>query len=306
MSGWAIWAMLAGGLVGLGAALAIYALTPAHPALGDALARLDERQARRQPWQLQDTGTGGVADWRAAARWVVMRAVLRLPISVPERDLQILEWSRERYLLGRVTRTVAYAGAGPALAALLTIMGTPLPVVVPAGFTLLGALAGWAGYAREVRARADDARQEMRYAVVAYLQQVGLLRAAGAGATTALRRPVELLDDSPAMRRIQAQLELADRAGEMPWEGLRRWAEEVEVDELTDLSTIAETAGQDGGQVIDTLMARAASLRSELLSEELADANRASGQMSTPGAMQVFLIAAWVMYPAIAAVLASS
>lgn len=302
---WTVWAMLTGGLVGLGAAMAVFALTPAHPALGDALARLDERQARRQTWQMQDTDTAGVAGWRAAARRVAVRAVLRLPITVPERDLQILELPRERYLLGRVTRTVIYAAAGPGLLALLTVMGTPVPLVIPAGFTLLGALAGWSGYARDVRRRAEDARQEMRYAVVAYLQQVGLLRAAGAGATTALRRPVELLDDSWAMRRIRQQLELADRAGEMPWEGLRRFAVEAEVDELTDLSTIAETAGQDGGAVIDTLMARAASLRSELLSEELSDANRASGRMSTPGALQVFLIAAWVMYPAIAAVLSS-
>lgn len=304
MSGWTVVAILTGAAVGVGVALLVVALTPAHPALGDALARLDERQARRAPWQLQ------VADqrpgWRVAVRRVVLRAALRLPITVPERDLQILDWSRERYLLGRLGRTALYASAGPGLLALLTVMGTPVPIVVPAGFTAVGALAGWTGYARDVRDRAEDARQEMRYAVVAYLQQVGLLRAAGAGATTALRRPAELLGDSPAMRRIRQQLELADRSGEMPWEGLRRFGQEVEVDELTDLSTIAETAGQDGGAVIDTLMARSASLRSELLSEELADANRASGRMSTPGALQVFLISAWVMYPAIAAVLSSS
>ena len=296
----ATWAILAGLTVGLGAALAVYALAPAYPRLPEALARLDEREARRRAWQPDPTLE--TAGWRGAVRRVLLRGVSRLPLTVPDRDLQLLGWSRERYLLGRLSRTAAYAGAGPALAALTTLLGVGLPVVVPAAFTVLGAVSGWTGYARDVRRRAEDARQEMRYAIVAYLQQVGLLRTAGAGATTALTLPAQLLTDSWAMRRIRAQLELADRSGEMPWEGLRRFGEEVEVTELQDLSTIAETAGQEGGAVIDTLLARADGLRDELLADELADANRASGQMSTPGALQVFLIAAWVMYPAIAAV----
>ena len=120
---------------------------------------------------------------------------------------------------------------------------------------------------------------------------------------TALVVPARLLDDSWAMRRIADQLELAERGGLMPWEGLRRFGTEIDLDELTDLSTIAATAGHDGGAVIDTLLARADSLNDELLADAHAAANRATGQMSTPGALQVFLIAAWVLYPAATALL---
>ena len=75
------------------------------------------------------------------------------------------------------------------------------------------------------------------------------------------------------------------------------------VGELDDLSAIAATAGQDGGAIIDTVLARAESLNDELLADEHADSHRASAQMSTPGAVQVFLIAAWVLYPAALALL---
>jgi hypothetical protein len=138
---------------------------------------------------------------------------------------------------------------------------------------------------------------------VAYLQQVGLLRRGGAGVATALRAPAELLNRNWAMRRLGSELDLAERAGLMPWEGLRRFGARIEVTELDDLSTIAETAGQDGGAIIDTVLARAEALNDELLADEHADAHRASGQMSTPGAIQVFLIAAWVLYPAAIALL---
>jgi tight adherence protein C len=176
-------------------------------------------------------------------------------------------------------------------------------MVVPAAFTVAGAVVGWTGEARRTRDRADRARLELRYTLVAYLQQVGLLRRSGAGVATALRVPAELLDRSWAMRRLRRELDLAERAGLMPWEGLRRFGEHVQVSELDDLSTIAETAGQDGGAVIETVLARAEGLNDELLADEHADAHRASGRMSTPGAVQVFLIAAWVLYPATLALL---
>jgi len=145
----------------------------------------------------------------------------------------------------------------------------------------------------------------MRYALVAYLQQVSLLRRGGAGVATALQQPARYLDASWAMQRIAHHLELATRSGQMPWYGLGRLAEEIDLPELDDLADIARSAGDDGGAVIDTLLARAASLSDELRADSRAEANRASVRLSTPGAMQVFLIAAWVLYPATTTLLSS-
>jgi len=279
--------LAAGALTGTGVAVAAAGISQRPPALAVVLAALDERTlpaaAERVSW------------------WT--RLVRRVPGAVPDSDVAVLGWSRDRFLLTRVTTTLGYAAAGPALATLSGLLDLGLPLAVPAVFTVAGALLGWTGAARAVRARAEDAREELRFALVSFLQQAGLLRQGGAGVATALSLPARLLADGWAMRRIADELVVAERAGQMPWEGLRRFGEQVGVDELTDLSAIAAGAGQDGAAVVDTLLKRAESLRDELLADEHATAHRASGQMSTPGALQVFLIATWVLYPAAVALL---
>jgi hypothetical protein len=289
--------VVAGALVGLGVAAGVAAFVPDHPRLGDALAALDERNTRSL--------TAPADDDRPLAR-MLLPAVRRLPGSAPSRDLELLGVSRERFLLERTMAALTYAAAGPLLAGTLTLLDAPLHLAVPAAFSLIGAVVGWTGHTRRMTDRADAARDEMRAALVSYLQQVGLLRSGGAGIATALSLPARLLDDSWAMRRLRDELELAERAGELPWEGLRRFADRIQVSELADLSSIAATAGHDGGAVVGTLLARAESLRDELLADEHADAQRATGQMSTPGAVQVFLIAGWVLFPAGVALLSST
>lgn len=291
----------AGALVGAGLAVLLAGLTRWHPVLSDALAMLDERLPR-PPAPAPASGTPGM---RAKVLRLLADVARRLPGSVGERDLDVLQLDRDRHLVERLGTALAYAAIGPALAVVLLVPDASLPVVVPTGFSLAGGVIGWTSYGRRTRDRADRAREEMRYVLVAYLQQVSLLRRGGAGIATALSLPPQLLDDSDAMRRIGRELELAERSGLMPWEGLRRFGARTDVSELEDLSTIAETAGHDGGAVIDTLLARAESLTDELVADAHTAANRATGQMSTPGAIQVFLIAAWVLYPAAAALLSS-
>ncbi|WP_214405754.1 hypothetical protein [Pseudonocardia lacus] len=297
MSPLLVLALAAGALTGVGVAAAIAAFTPRHPRLVDALAALDERAARSAVPNEDDTAS----TWR-----FLLPLLRRIPGSAPASDLELLGLTRERFLLGRTAAALTYFAAGPALAGTLAVLDTGLPLAVPAVFSVLGAVVGWTGHARRVTERADAAREEMRATLVSYLQQVGLLRAGGAGIAAALTLPARLLDDSWAMRRLRDELDLAERSGEMPWEGLARFARRIQVTELADLSAIAATAGQDGGTVVGTLLARAESLRDELLADEHADAHQATGQMSTPGAIQVFLIAAWVLFPAGVALLSST
>jgi tight adherence protein C len=292
--------LLSGTLVGTGIAAAAAAAAPSHPRLVDAIAALDERRPRAVGEVIELSG------WRAQAARAVLPILRRLPGSVPDADLEMLGLSRDRFALGRAGAAAAYFSAGPVLAGVLALSGSALPAVVPLGFSVLGGLVGWSGYARRVVDRAYLARTEMRFALVAFLQQVSLLRRGGAGVSTALTVPARLLGDSWAMRRLRDELELAQHAGQMPWEGLRRFGAQIDLPDLADLSAIAATAGQDGGAVVGTLLARAESLRDELLADEHADAHRASGQLSTPGALQVFVIAAWVLYPAGVALLSST
>jgi hypothetical protein len=293
--------LLSGALLGTGVAAPTAALVPSHPRLLDAIAALDERRPRGGSQQAI-----GLSGWKARAARAILPLLRRLPGSVPDADLEMLGLSRDRFVLGRAAAAATYFAAGPILAGALALSGTPLPAVVPFGFSVLSGLVGWSGHARRIADRAHRARTELRFALVAFLQQVSLLRCGGAGVATALTVPARLLGDSWAMRRLRDELELAQHAGQMPWEGLRRFGAQIDLPDLADLSAIAATAGQDGGAVVGTLLARAESLRDELLADEHADAHRASGQLSTPGALQVFVIAAWVLYPAAFALLSST
>lgn len=285
-------ALLSGGLIGGAMAVAATTIRRSHPVLADALAAMDGRTpSRPEP-----------VDLPASARALV--PVLRkLPMLVPDADLELLGTSRDRFLVAAAGSAASLAAAGPVLTGILALLGVGIPMLVPTGLSALALLVGWSGHARRTRGRADRARDQLRSALVAYLQQVSLLRRGGAGVSTALVLPAQLLPDSWAMRRLRDELELAQRGGEMPWDGLRCFGDRIGVDELTDLAAVAATAGQDGAAVVGTLLARAESLSDELFADEHADAHRASGQMSTPGALQVFLIAAWVLFPAATALL---
>jgi tight adherence protein C len=292
--------LAAGALIGAAISAVIIAFTPSHPHLADAVAALDERRHRAV------RNTPSPSGWRAGAAAAALPMLRRLPGTVDEADLALLGVDHDRFLLGRATAALTYAAVGPALAVVTMLAGVALPAVVPLGFAVAGGLVGWTGYTSRITERADQARLELRFALVAFLQQVSLLRRGGAGVATALQVPARLLADSWAMRRLGDELDLAQRAGQMPWEGLRRFGDRIDVPDLADLSAIAATAGHDGGAVISTLLARAESLHDELLADEHAEANRASSRLSTPGALQVFIIAAWVLYPAVVALLSTT
>lgn len=257
--------MASGALIGLGTAAVLAGLARWHPALPDALAMLDERL----PHGGDDTEPAVAITW---PRRLLGAIAQRLPSPVDDRDLRILRLDRDQVQAGRLAQTLAFAASGPTLAAMLYVLEASLPLLVPVGFTVVGGALGWTSYSQRIQDRAEDAREEMRYALVAYLQQVSLLRRGGAGVATALSLPAQLLDNSWAMRQIGHHIEMAERSGLMPWDGLRRFGAAIDVTELDDLSTIAETAGQDGGAVIDTLLARAESLNDELLADAHTDA----------------------------------
>ena len=279
--------LAAGALTGTGVAIAAAGITARPPALAAVLAALDERTlpaaVERVSW------------------WT--RLVRRVPGAVPDSDVAVLGWSRDRFLLTRVTTTIGYAAAGPALATLSGLLDLGLPLAVPAVFTLAGALLGWTGSGGR---SAPGPRTPGR--------------SCGSPSCPSCSRPGCCAKAAPVSRpRCPYRpgcWPTGGRCGGSPtsWpspngpgrcrgRGCAGSASKSGCDELTDLSAIAAGAGQDGAAVVDTLLKRAESLRDELLADEHAAAHRASGQMSTPGALQVFLIAAWVLYPAAVALL---
>ena len=285
-----------GALGGLAIAVLVAAFQPAAPVrLDDALDRLDERVQVSRAWSGSPR-----AGWRRQvdARWTSL--ALRLPGSVPEEDLQVIGWSKERFLVTRLTAILQFAAImGPGVAAVSLLLDLGIPAYVPVAGLALGAFLGFRSTTSTVTRRAAAARLEMRHATVSYLRQVALLSQSGSGVVSALTRPTTLTTSSWAFGRLRAQLDLARRAGEQPWEGLRRFGDEVGVDELSDLSDIAAGAGADGSAVVSTLIERADSLTAQMQTEERAGQNKNSDKMSSPTVAMVWVIAVWIGYPMI-------
>lgn len=292
---------LIGAIGGFGVLALISAFQPAAPMrLDDALDRLDERKGGARLPVSTTTKRG----WRARLDTQWLALAMALPGTVPAADLEVIGWTRERFLVSRLTTAVQFAALlGPVLAVLATVLGLGLPTVVPVAGTLLGAVLGFRSAGTSVAGRAAAARTEMRHATVSYLRQVALLGQSGAGVVSALTRPTTLATSSWAFGRLRAQLELSRRSGEQPWTGLKRFGEEVDVQELSDLAEVAAAAGSDGAAVVSTLIERADSLTTQIQTEQRTEQNKASGRMTIPSAALVGLLVVYVGYPLISQLL---
>jgi len=292
---------LIGAIGGFGVLALISAFQPAAPMrLDDALDRLDERKGGARLPVSTTTKRG----WRARLDTQWLALAMALPGTVPAADLEVIGWTRERFLVSRLSTAVQFAALfGPVLAVLATVLGLGLPTVVPVAGTLLGALLGFRSAGTSVAGRAVAARAEMRHATVSYLRQVALLGQSGAGVVSALTRPTTLATSSWAFGRLRAQLELSRRSGEQPWTGLKRFGEEVDVQELSDLAEVAAAAGSDGAAVVSTLIERADSLTTQIQTEQRTEQNKASGRMTIPSAALVGLLVVYVGYPLISQLL---
>jgi hypothetical protein len=261
---------LAGALAGLGAYTLAGQLIPGGPRLEAALERMDAA-AMRPPESLV-----GALAWRLAA------GLAWLP--VPAADLALLGHERERWLASKVVCGLIGLGAVPALGALAALGGVHAPLAIPAAASL--ALGAALFFAPDVvtRVNASRRRADFRYALTSYLDLVALERGAGAGPTDALEDAAQI-GGGWAFARIEAALREARRAGRPPWEGLAALAAQTGVGELSDLADIAEVAGQEGARILQTLAARAESMRAEALSAAKAKAGSRSTTMVVPIAL---------------------
>jgi len=134
------------------------------------------------------------------------------------------------------------------------------------------------------RSNAVEKRYDFRHAIGSYLDLVSLERGAGAGPTEALEAAAEI-GGGWAFQRIGAALEGARRVGAAPWTALANLAAETGVPELADLADIAAVAGQEGARILDTLAARAASMRAQAMSADRAKAGARGTTMVVPIAL---------------------
>jgi Flp pilus assembly protein TadB len=264
------WLILAGVLGGTGVFLILRELLPSGIRLDAALARLEAG-----PEQEPARPAGGLS----------RRIAAELPwLPVPTADLALLGQDRESWLASKVMCGLLGLALPALMISLLTLAGLHLPWAVPVIFALAcGALLFFAPDL-VTRSNAAEKRADFRHALTSYLDLVALERGAGAAPTEALEAAAEI-GGGWAFERILAALDQARRAGIAPWTALAALAAETGIAELADLADIAEVAGQEGAKILDTLSARAESMRAEALAGDQAKAGSRSTTMVVPIAL---------------------
>jgi len=265
------WVLAAGVIASLGVFLLVREILPAGASLDAALARLDPGPA----------APGGAA----APRHLARRLAEAMPwLPVPHQDLAMLGQDRDTWIASKVGCGVAGLAAVPLAAGLMALAGGRLPWAFPAVASLAFGAALFFAPDLVTRVNAAEKRADFRHALTSYLDLVALERGAGAAPTEALEAAAGL-GGGWAFQRIAFALDEARKAGAAPWDGLASLASETGVSELADLADIAGVAGQEGARIIETLTARAASMRAQALAADRARAGSRGTTMVIPIAL---------------------
>jgi Flp pilus assembly protein TadB len=269
------WVLIIGALVGLGVFVAVSELVPAGSRVDAALERLNQPGGPPDASTRQASVTYGLGQRLADA----------LPwLPVPSADLALLGQDRAAWLASKVTCGLIGLAAPALFTVVLALGGHVSSWPVPVAVALAFGLAMFFAPDLVTRSNAAEKRYDFRHALGSYLDLVSLERGAGAGPTEALEAAAEI-GGGWAFQRIGAALEGARRVGAAPWTALANLAAETGVPELADLADIAAVAGQEGARILDTLAARAASMRAQAMSADRAKAGSRGTTMVVPIAL---------------------
>lgn len=268
-----------GALAATGLLILVNEFMPATPALGPALRRLHP-------------------ELPAAQRRLAARGLLRR-LPVPYDSLALLDMPLGRY--GASLAGMAAVGAGlPLLGSFILVTSgrtlSGVAVLLVAVLSLAGAVVFAVIAHADVQFRARKVRRHFRSVVAVYLALVAMERGAGHGTVESLERAAEV-GDGWVMQRIRATLLRARAHHRPPWDELTALGAEIGVTELSDVGQIMQSSGQSGAQVNRTLLERADSLRDQMRADALARAESTTGKLEIPGAILLFILAAFVIYP---------
>ncbi|MCG5218298.1 type II secretion system protein [Streptosporangium sp. KLBMP 9127] len=290
--------LLAGAVLGLGLFVLMRALFPARPGLVARLLELDaagqDGDSPRMQLVLPDEEVSAfrrslgvrLARFYAARGWEVRST---------KADLALLGRSFEGFLATKVLLAVAGLLAFPLVVGWLVLMEWGVSLTIP----LWAALAVSAVFFMlpDLQARRDAAvkRRDFRHVVGAFLDLVAMNLAGGRGVPEALLMSVSVGGDEAnwPMARIREALSNARIVGITPWQALGQLGEEINVDELRDLSAALGLVADDGAKVRSSLTARAATLRRRELAEIEGRAGERSQSMLVA---QLLLCAGFVVF----------
>lgn len=285
--------ILAGGLLGLGAALLVVRLLPAEPDLADALDRLGSHRAHAG-----SSSTAPASGKERIGLWGLRFLPAGLWVRTPTRELALLRISLPQFYGEKLT----FAGLGllipPVLSGFFDVLGLGMPITIPAAASI--ALASVMFFVPNYNAIDDarDARLEFARALGAYIELVALERNNGSGARQAMESAAAV-GDSWVFSRLAEELARSRWSGLPPWDALHTLAQELGLPELDDFADIMRLSGEEGASVYMTLRARSASMRTAMLNDEIARANAVGERMSIPGSLLGVIFMALLVAPSL-------
>lgn len=286
--------LLAGALIGLGAALLVLRLLPAEPDLADALGRL---RPSRVPAATSTRGRPAGHQERIGL-WAIRVLPPGLWIRTPTRALALLRISTARFYGEKLTFAALGLVIPPTLALIFEVIGLGLPIGMPVIGSAALAIALF--FIPNYNA-IDDARRahvEFARALGAYIDLVALERNNGSGARQAMEAAAEI-GDSWVFRRIAEELARSRWSGLPPWDALHALAVEWGLPELDDFADIMRLSGEEGTSVYTNLRARSAALRTAILNDEVAEANAIGERMTIPGSLLGVIFMALLVTPSL-------
>ncbi|MEJ7772554.1 MAG: type II secretion system F family protein [Geodermatophilaceae bacterium] len=287
-------AILAGGLIGLGGVLLIARLLPADPDLAEALTRLTPSRAR----PTATTATGAARGKERIGVWAIRALPPAVWIKTPTRELALLRIPLARFYGDKITFAALGLFIAPLLALFLELIGLGFPVAIPA-FASLG-LAVVMFFLPNYNA-VDDARKarlEFTRALGAYIDLVALERNNGSGVRQAMEAAAGI-SDSWVFTRLAEELTRSRWSGLPPWDALHALADELGLPELDDFADIMRLSGEEGASVYTNLRARSAAMRAAMLNDEIAEANAVGERMSIPGSLLGVIFMALLVAPSL-------
>ena len=296
--------VLAGAGVGVGLVLLAVALHPPVPSLAAQLAAYDAAARRPRP----DPSGAPATGWRrvqagAGDRLAVVWAEHGWLTGRLRADLAIVGRSAAAFLAAKVTGALAGLLVLPAAAAVLTVTGTGLPLLVPVWLAVTCGLVAFLVPDLRLRAAAGQRRRDFRAVVAAYLDHTALRMASGAGLAEALSDAARV-GTGPAYARLRGALADARTDGVTAAAALGQLGAELGIGDLVDVAARLSLVDTAGAQAQTSLRAQAASLRERELSDI---AGRAGERTQSMRVAQVvlglgFLI--FLMFPAVMKVMA--
>jgi tight adherence protein C len=290
-------AVLLGAGTGLGLWLLAVWLAPSREPLALTLRRLAAPATPTTPsYSNADQPWSGPA--RVGRRLAPALAGWGLPRPALRRDLAVLDRSVDAHLSEQATLALFGFLTPPVAALVLTGLGVPLGVGLPAFASIAMGAVGFLLPDLQVRAQATRRRSDFRHALSAYLDLVVVSLAGGAGVDSALTDSA-MIGHGWAFARLRRALDAARLTRTTAWAALHELGIELDVADLSELAASVSLAGTEGARVRTSLAAKAQALRIHLLTDTEAQAHAATERMSLPWVLLFLGFLIFIGYPAV-------